>query len=133
MSSQPADADGTADGLGGRTIPLPRSIVVLLGIVGVVLLGIGTRGAAEIIAPTMLALVLTIAVLPIYRSARKHAWPGWVAILTALTAAYLILIVMVVGSVVCLIKFADLLPSYAAEATNLTKDVEDGLAQLGLS
>ena len=43
------------------------------------------------------------------------------ATLTALVAAYLILLVMVVGTVVCLIKFADLLPSYATEARNLTK------------
>ena len=92
---------------------MPRSIIVLLGILGVVALGIGTKAAAGIIAPTMLAIVLTIAVLPIDRWARKHGWPGWLATLTALAASYLILLVMVVGSVVCLIKFADLLPSYA--------------------
>ena len=40
---------------------------------------------------------------------------------------------MVVGLVVCLVKFADLLPTYATEANDLTKHVEDGLAQLGLS
>ena len=44
---------------------MPRSIIVLLGILGVVALGIGTKAAAGIIAPTMLAIVLTIAVLPI--------------------------------------------------------------------
>ena len=33
----------------------------------------------------------------------------------------------------CLIKFADLLPTYAAEAKDLTKNAEEGLAQLGLS
>ena len=112
---------------------MPRSIIVLLGILGVVALGIGMKAASGIIAPTMLALVLTIAVLPIGRWARKHGWPSWLATLTALAAAYLILLVMVIGSVVCLIKFADLLPSYAAEAKDLTKNAEDGLAQLGLS
>ena len=97
------------------------------------LLGIGTKAAAGIVAPAMLALVLTIAVLPIGRWARGHGWPGWLATLTALAASYLILLVMVVGTVVCLIKFADLLPSYADEAKDLTKNAEDGLAQLGLS
>ena len=85
-------------------------------------LGIGIKAAAGIIAPTMLALVLTIAVLPIGRWARRHGWPSWLATLTALAAAYIILLVMVIGSVVCLIKFADLLPSYAAEANDLTKN-----------
>jgi AI-2 transport protein TqsA len=133
MSSQPADRAGSANGLGGTTTTLPRSIIVLLGILGVVALGIGTKAASGIIAPTMLAIVLTIAVLPIGRWARKHGWPSWLATLTALAAAYLILLVMVIGTVVCLIKFADLLPSYAAEAKDLTKNAEDGLAQLGLS
>ena len=86
---------------------------MLLGILGAVAMGVGIKAAAGIIAPTMLALVLTIAVLPIDRWARRHGWPGWLATLTALVAAYLILLVMVVGTVVCLIKFADLLPSYA--------------------
>ena len=112
---------------------MPRSIMVLLGVVGVVALGIGVKGAAGIIGPSMLALVLTIAVLPVGGWARKHGWPGWLATLTALAAAYLILVVMVVGVVVCLVKFANLLPTYAAEAKDLSKEVEHGLAQLGLS
>ena len=112
---------------------MPRSVIVLLGILGVVAAGIGIKAAAGIIAPSMLALVLTIAVLPIRRWASKHGWPSWLATLTALAAAYLILLVMVVGFVVCVIKFADLLPSYATEAKDLTKNAEDGLAQLGLS
>lgn len=112
---------------------MPRAVIVLLGILGAVALGVGVKLAAGIIAPTMLALVLTIAVLPVARWARKHGWPGWLATLTSLVAAYLILVVMVVGSAVCLIKFADLLPSYASEVDQLTKDVEAWLAQLGLS
>ena len=132
MSSQPADRAQSATGP-GNTTTMPRSITVLLGILGVVALGIGTKAAAGIIAPTMLAIVLTIAVLPIRRWTRKHGWPSWLATLTALAAAYLILVVMVIGTVVCLIKFADLLPSYAAEAKDLTKEAEDGLAKLGLS
>ena len=133
MSWQPADParSGTEPGVVAST--MPRSVIVLLGILGVVALGIGTKAAAEIVAPTMLALVLTIAVLPINRWTRHHGWPGWLATLTALAASYLILLVMVVGTVVCLIKFVDLLPSYADEAKGLTKNAEDGLAQLGLS
>jgi AI-2 transport protein TqsA len=112
---------------------MPRSIIVLLAIVGVVVLGIGTKAAAGIIAPTMLALVLTIAVLPVGRWARRHGWPSWLATLASLAAAYLILLVMLVGTVVCLIKFVDILPSYAADAKDLTKSAEDGLSNLGLS
>jgi AI-2 transport protein TqsA len=133
MPLVPADGSRSAHDVGGATAgTLPRSIVVLLGIAGVVAMGVGIRASAGIVAPSVLALVLTIAVLPVGRWARSH-WPGWLATLAALVAAYLILLVMVVGLVVCLIKFADLLPTYAAEAKGLTKDVEDGLAQVGLS
>jgi predicted PurR-regulated permease PerM len=134
MPLVPADSARAANGLGGTTTrALPRSIMLLLGVVGIVALGVGTKAAAGIIAPSMLALVLTIAVLPIYRWAGKHRWPGWLAILTALVAAYLILVVMVVGVVVCIVKFADLLPTYASEAKDLTKSAQDGLDKLGLS
>jgi len=112
---------------------MPRSNIVLLGVLGVVVLGIGVKAASGIIAPSMLALMLTIAVLPIGRWAREHGWPSWLATLTALVAAYVILLVMVLGMVVCLIKFTELLPSYAAKAKELTADAEDGLAGLGLS
>ena len=63
MPSQPAQRAPSADGLGGSSIFVPRSILLLIGILGAVSLGFGTKAAAGIIAPTMLALVLTIAVL----------------------------------------------------------------------
>jgi len=82
-----ADSSRAANGVDGTTIrTLPRSIVLLLGIAGAVALGFGIKGAAGIIAPTMLAFVLTIAVLPIYKLAGRHRWPNWAAILTALVA-----------------------------------------------
>jgi AI-2 transport protein TqsA len=133
MSSQPDSRARARSDLGGAPTTLPRSVILLLGILGVVALAVGTKLAAGIIAPSMLALVLTIAVLPVRTWARKHGWPSWLATLAALVASYLILLVMVVGVVVCLIKFADLLPSYADQAQALAKDVQGGLAKLGLS
>jgi AI-2 transport protein TqsA len=132
MSPQVSERDDSTSGVMGNAT-MPRSIIVLLAILGVVVLGIGTKAAAGIIAPTMLALVLTIAVLPVGRWARRHGWPSWLATLASLVAAYLILLVMLVGTVACLIKFADILPSYAADAKDLTKSSEDGLSNLGLS
>jgi predicted PurR-regulated permease PerM len=133
MSLGPAESPAPANGVRGATArTIPRSIIVLVGVVGVVAMATGIKAAAGIIAPSMLALVLTIAVVPVDRWARRHRWPGWLATLTALAAAYLILVVMVVGLVVCLVRFADLLPSYADEAKDLTKDASDGLAKLGL-
>jgi predicted PurR-regulated permease PerM len=112
---------------------LPRSIVVLLGIAAAVLAGIGIRGAAEIVAPAMLALVLTIAVLPVRTWARHHGWPGWLATLFALVASYAILLVLVVGTVVCIVHLVEVLPQYSRSAEELTGQAQQRLGDLGLS
>ena len=80
----------------------------------------------------MLALVLTIAVLPVGAWARRHGWPGWLATLSALVAAYAILLVLLVGTIVCLVKLVDLLPEYTKDAQDLTDQVHDWLSRLGL-
>ena len=113
--------------------PFPRGMIVILGVVGVVVLGTGIRGAAGIVAPTMLSLVLTIAVLPIGSSARKHGWPSWLATLLALVAAYAILLVLVVGTIVCLVKLVDLLPQYSKDAKGITDQIHSWLSSLGLN
>ena len=117
---------------GGPLIGLPRSTVVLLSIGGAALGAIALHGAADVVAPMMLALVLTIAVLPIGAAARRHRWPGWLATLSALVSAYAILAVLVFGSALCIVKLAGLLPSYAGEATDLTDQVQKWLKSMGL-
>ena len=112
--------------------PLPRGVTVIVGVIGVVILGTGIRGAAGIVAPTMLSLVLTIAVLPVGAWARRHGWPSWLATLLALVAAYAILLVLLVGTIICLVKLVDLLPQYTKDAQNLTDQFHDWLSGLGL-
>jgi predicted PurR-regulated permease PerM len=46
--------------------------------------------------------------------------------------AYAILLVLLIGSVVCLIKLVDLLPQYADEVRNLTSKGQADLSKLGL-
>ena len=106
--------------------------MVLISVGGAALGAIALRGAAGIIAPMMLALVLTIAVLPIGAAARRHRWPGWLATLVALVAAYAILAVLVFGAALCMVKLAGILPSYASKATDLTDQAEKWLKSMGL-
>jgi AI-2 transport protein TqsA len=116
----------------GATATVPRTVTVMLGVIGVVAVAFGVRAAAGIIAPTMLALVLTIAVLPVGTWARRHHWPGWLGTLFALAMSYAILLVLVIGSIVCLIKLVDILPQYADEARSLTDRGQSKLSTLGL-
>ena len=130
---QPAEPTMSRSPLAGVAgAPLPRGLTVMVGVIGVVILGTGIRGAAGIVAPTMLALVLTIAVLPVGAWARRHGWPSWLATLFALVTAYAILIVLVVGTIICLVKLVELLPQYTKDAQALTDQLHDWLSGLGL-
>ena len=133
MSTPQTDEPATTAGPPARGAgePLPRGLTVVVGVIGAVVIAAGIRGAAEIVAPAMLALVLTIAVLPVGAWARRHGWPGWLATLLALVASYAILLVMLVGTVACLVKLADLLPQYAPDTDDLTAQAQDLLAHCG--
>jgi len=113
-------------------VTLPRTVPVMLIVIGVVAIGVAVSAASGIVAPTMLALVLTIGVLPVEAWTRRHRWPGWLGTLFALVTAYAIVAVLVVGTVICLIKLVDLLPQYTKDAQDLTGDVQSGLSELGL-
>ena len=104
----------------------------MLSVIGVVALGAAVVGAAGIVAPSMLALVLTIGVLPVEAWARRHSWPGWLGTLFALVTAYAIVAVLLIGTVICLIKLVELLPQYTKDAQDLTDDAQAGLSKLGL-
>lgn len=116
----------------GSSTAFPRSIIVLLGTASAVVVAVGLYRAAEIVAPAMLALILTIAVLPVRDWTARHGWPGWLATLTALVASYLILAVLVFGTVVCIVKLVDLLPQYTGAAQDLTDQTERSLSRAGL-
>jgi predicted PurR-regulated permease PerM len=112
---------------------LPRSVVVLLGLAAAAAVATGLRAAAEIVAPAMLALALTIAVLPVDGWARRRGWPGWLATLVALVVSYAILAVLVLGTALCLAKLVEILPQYTDTARGLTDDAQQSLSEAGLS
>ena len=92
----------------------------------------GIRGAAGIVAPIMLSLVLTIAVLPLFHWARSRGWPSWLATLLALVAAYAILLVLVLGTALSIAKLIELLPQYADSASDITGDAKSFLTSHGI-
>jgi AI-2 transport protein TqsA len=132
-SQPPALAASEAEASPPVRPALPRSVIVLLGAFGVVVVAAGIKGAAGIIAPAMLSLALTIAVLPIGAWARRHGWPGWLATLTALVAAYAILFSLLAGTVICLVKLVNLLPQYAGQSKDGTDQIDKWMSSLGIS
>ena len=121
----PQPAAGAPPGLG-------RGLVLLLGAAAAVLTAAGIRAGAEIVAPVMLSLVLTIAVLPLWRWAKGHGWPGWAATLMALVAACAIVLVLVLGTALAIAKLVELLPQYADDARSLRGDGTDFLTSHGI-
>ena len=121
----PQTAAGSRSGMG-------RGLVLVLGAAAVVITAAGIRAGAEIVAPVMLSLVLTIAVLPLWRWAKGHGWPGWAATLLALVAACAIVLVMVLGTALAIAKLVELLPQYADDAQRLRGDGSDFLTSHGI-
>ncbi len=133
MSSPATPTTGVGAAVEPNPPGLPRAVVLLVAGAGVVLLGIGIKGAAGIVAPSMLALVLTIAVIPVGTWARGRGWPGWLATLLALVAVYLILVVLVVGMAFCIAKLVLVLPEYTGSANDLRDSLEKSLKDHGVS
>jgi predicted PurR-regulated permease PerM len=121
----PGSAAGAPPGLG-------RGLVILLGAAATVVTAAGIRLGAEIVAPVMLGLVLTIAVLPLTRWAKGHGWPGWAGTLLALVAACAIVLVLLLGTVLAIAKLVELLPQYAEDARSLRTDGTDFLTSHGI-
>jgi AI-2 transport protein TqsA len=115
-----------------RDRTFPRWLVVLLGVAATVISVAGLRGAAEIITPVFLALILVIAVHPVLESARAHGAPRWLAVTLALLVLYAVLLGLVVTLAISVARLAALLPQYADEIQGLLDDVRSFLGSLGI-
>jgi predicted PurR-regulated permease PerM len=111
---------------------LPRALLVLLGTAAAVVVAGGMRAAAGLVAPIILALILTIAVTPLLGWARRHDWPDWAGTLLALVAVYAIVAFLVVGVGLSITKLVELIPQYAPSAEDMKADVQKTLADLGV-
>ncbi len=117
---------------GGGQPVMGRAVALLLAAAAAVVAGAGVRAAAEIVAPVMLGLVLTIAVLPLAAWVRNRGWPSWCGSLLALVAACAILLVLLLGTALAVVKLVELLPQYADDANRMQADSTDFLADHGI-
>ena len=117
----------------GTEWPLPRGLIVLLGAAAASLTIAGVRAASEIIGPVFLGLVLTVAVHPLRGYlVGSHRWPRWAGTLAAILAAYVILSAVVVALGYTVAQFADLLPQYQDDLTNLVTSTTNAWSRAGL-
>lgn len=124
--------NGTA-GLAEPPAVLPRGIIVLLGIAGIVITVAGLRGIADLLAPVFLALMLTVAVSPLGTWLRNHGTPVWLAMAANVTTVYVVLFALGGALIVSVAQLIDLLPTYQSQFTALQADLVAALTNLGIS
>ena len=88
--------------------PLPRALVILIGLAAATITAGGMKAANDWLAPTILALVLMITVYPIRSWLERKGVPVWLSALATILTVYLIVIVMIVALIVSVAKLAQL-------------------------
>jgi len=127
-----ARTDGTANGSDPSAM-LPRGIIVLLGLAGVVITVAGLRGIADLLAPVFLALMLTVTASPLATWLRGRGAPVWVAMAATVTAVYAVLLGLGAAMIVSVSKLVELLPTYQSQFAALKADLVAALGNLGIS
>ena len=112
--------------------PLPRALVILIGLAAATITAGGMKAANDFLAPTILALVLMITVYPIRTWLERKGVPTWLSALTTILTVYLIVIVMIVALIVSVAKLAQLVTDYTPQLNQVTADVGDWLKSLGI-
>jgi predicted PurR-regulated permease PerM len=111
---------------------LPRPLIILLGAAAAVITFAGIRAIEDILAPALLALVLTIAVHPLGPWLRSKGWPGWAATTSLILTTYAIILGLAVLVVISIARFAALLPTYQQQFNDAIHNLTDWLNSLGV-
>ena len=111
---------------------LPRGLLILMGLAAVTVTVAGIKSISSLAAPAFLALVLAIGVHPVSSWLRQRRVPGWLATVTAIVLAYLIVLTLVFTVLIAVARLAGLLPAYEAEVRALLDDVGAWLGNVGV-
>ena len=106
-----------------------RLVIYLVGLASIFLILFGIRGIANIINPILLAVVITITVLPIPSRLSKRGVPGWLALVLSI-----LMVVLILGAVIATVffsvtKLSAELPAYLESASQQAAAVPETSAQ----
>jgi AI-2 transport protein TqsA len=116
-----------------RALALPRGLLVLLSMAGVVVAVAGLRSASGIVGPAFLALMIVITIHPLLAWLQRHRVPGWLAIVLTMLVAYTSLVALAAALVFSVARLATLLPSYQPQFTSLIDQFTERLGELGVT
>ncbi|MEO3875049.1 AI-2E family transporter [Nonomuraea sp. B12E4] len=136
-ASRNRQIDGSAVGpgyVGGvRDQPVPRALIILVGIAGAVVALFGVREVASVVGPVVLALVLVIAVSPVRRWLDQRRAPVWLQVVVPFLIVLLVLLGMAGILTISATELAALLPTYAGQFQQLLDDAQRWATTHGVS
>jgi predicted PurR-regulated permease PerM len=121
-----------ADAAPAAPAALPRATVILLGLAAAVVVVFGLWAARSVVAPVVLALVLTICVHPLRRRLERAGVPRGLATGGAIVAVFALLAGFFIALYVALAQFATLLPEYAGEIEAALQNLAAALETVGI-
>ena len=113
--------------------PLPRAVLILIGLAAATITAGGMKAISGFLAPTLLALVLMVTVYPIRTRLERKGVPAWLSALVTILTVYVIVIVMILALVVSVAKLAQLVAQYTPQLNDITTNFGDWLKSLGIN
>lgn len=90
-----------------------RLVLVLVGMASIFIIMFGIRTTAVVLNPILLAIVITIAVLPLPTKLTQRGMPSWLALIVTVGSVVGVLAIVIILFVVGITKLSVSLPSYA--------------------
>ncbi|HSN77131.1 MAG TPA: AI-2E family transporter [Anaerolineae bacterium] len=94
-----------------------RLPIYLVSLAAICILLFGIRATAPILNPILLAMVITITVLPIPGYLTRRGLPGWLALVLTILVVVLLMALVIATVFFSVTKLATELPTYLADAT----------------
>jgi len=94
-----------------------RLVISLVGMAAFFVILFGIRGSASIIDPILLALVITVTVLPVPSRLKKRGMPGWLALVLTILMVVLVLGLVIATVFFSVVQLSTSLPTYLSSAS----------------
>jgi len=114
------------------TWSIPRGLIVILAMTGLLVSTLALQQFAAILAPVLLALVLVIAIAPLTGVITRWGAPRWVAVTVTLLGVFGVIVGLAAALAVSLTQLATLLPGYEPRFEALVVDLQNGLGSVGV-
>ncbi|WP_129660707.1 AI-2E family transporter [Rothia halotolerans] len=111
----------------------PLGVVALVVLGSMVVLMAGLQSIAGIFGPAFLAFSLVIALRPLRLWLMDRGLPGWVSGVFVALLLYAILLAIIGSMGVSVVALVESLPGYSAQFQELYRQLQDWMAQLGLT